>query len=118
MCFDCLSEGGYCWNSLGEESLLVWTYGEWFICVSTSFGSTILFGYKPNLHCVEVDPLKVDPLDILKQEYLFIFTIGSIKFYFHTIPKPTKDSLKMTSFVTTTFQIWGLYTRYGLDTSL
>ncbi len=27
---------------------------------------------QPNLHCVKVDPLKVDPLDILKQEYLFI----------------------------------------------
>jgi hypothetical protein len=26
---------------------------------------------QPNHHCVEVDPLKVDPLDILKQEELF-----------------------------------------------
>jgi hypothetical protein len=26
---------------------------------------------QPSHHCVEVDPLKVDPLDILKQEELF-----------------------------------------------
>jgi len=60
---------------------------------------------QPNFHCVEVDPLKANPLDILKQEYNFFSIVGSINFYFHTILKPTKDSLKMTSFVTTTFQI-------------
>ncbi len=59
---------------------------------------------QPNFHCVEGDPLKVDPLDILKQDFFFP-TVGSIKLYFHIILKPTKDSLKMTSFVTTTFQI-------------
>jgi len=57
---------------------------------------------QPNLHCVEVDPLKVDHVDILKQEYIYFSTVGSIKFHFHTILKPTKNSLKMMSFVTTT----------------